>query len=196
VVLGQIVHAYVHSEHLPESWTTEDGGEGEGGGGTAAAVKVEGAEKNKEGQEVVVPAQVAVPFHYVTTVVLGMPCVLTAAATDLWNWTTTTEGEEEKDTTTTIEPAAASSSSSSVPSSATAASAIRLDNPNLRLVSTLTGTAAEKWFHLIPCAMHALAGPTVKELLLVPQLLNTLPGWIAVGLLFGGVAIVPTYEQE
>ena len=61
MVLGQIVHAYVHSEHLPESWTTEDGGEGEGGGGgTAAAVKVEGAEKEKEGQEVLLVTKHAV----------------------------------------------------------------------------------------------------------------------------------------
>lgn len=70
VLLGQLVHAWVHGHRVPwHSGVSSDGG----------------TESTDDDRTRVVPRQLSVPFHSVC-VRLGMPCVLTAAGQDLWNW--------------------------------------------------------------------------------------------------------------
>ena len=47
-----------------------------------------------------------------------------------------------------------------------------IDILNLTCISTMTGTSAEIYFHMIPCAMQASAGPIIPKVFLVDELIT------------------------
>ena len=108
-MLSQLVHSYVYGDVVP--WERLEGG-----------VAREGGKAVHE-----VPAQLAVPWAHVCDA-LGLPPVLCASATDLWNWTFVTggggrcaDGGDAVGATVTFE--------------------------NLTLLSSVTGTMTETAFH-------------------------------------------------
>ncbi len=116
VLLGQLVHSYAHG--ADQRCTSN-----------ADALRV-----IPRSDHVVIPGPLAVPFHYVCES-LGLPPVLTAAATDLWNWTVDdVTSPSEKD----------------------------IILSKLQLVSSVTGTTSESAFHLIPCAMQVVIIPAFE----------------------------------
>eukprot|EP00947_MAST-08B_sp_MAST-8B-sp1_P006080 g6080.t1 len=110
VLLGQVVHSYCAALRAEEE----------------AELKAAGAEPKMSPPPLVVPPQLAKPWHAVCDK-LGLPCVLTAVGTDCWNW----KKKNPK-------------------------KAVELDN--MDVLSSITGTRSEAYFHLLPAAMHARAG--------------------------------------
>jgi hypothetical protein len=80
--------------------------------------------------------------------------VLTAAV-DLWNWRRRRPGDLGKE------------EDGGRGQGVQAAGALRLDD--LEIVSTMTGTDTEKYFHLVPCAIQACLGPVVVAMYLAPN---------------------------
>eukprot|EP00616_Rhizochromulina_sp_CCMP1243_P002977 CAMPEP_0118971358 /NCGR_PEP_ID=MMETSP1173-20130426/8007_1 /TAXON_ID=1034831 /ORGANISM="Rhizochromulina marina cf, Strain CCMP1243" /LENGTH=512 /DNA_ID=CAMNT_0006920803 /DNA_START=121 /DNA_END=1655 /DNA_ORIENTATION=+ len=130
VLLGQLVHAYVHMDACPTERIPAEASPL----GTEAALREDAA--TDDAGRPVVPPQLAVPFLAASRA-LGMEPVLTAAATDLWNFHFISEDK-----------------------------GFALENLTCR--STLTGTDAERFFHMIPCAMQAAAGPVLPQVLRAP----------------------------
>ena len=80
VLLSELVHSYVYGDLVP--WERLDGG---------VAREAEAVKAVRE-----VPAQLAVPFVRVCET-LGLPPVLCASTTDLWNWTFAAGGGGRRD---------------------------------------------------------------------------------------------------
>lgn len=129
LVLGMFAHSYVHGGAVPWQLLNDSGADPEASQGTAI-----------DGDHRVVPPQLARPWVEVCSQ-LRMPPVLTAGATDLWNW--------------------------------------HLQNPelchtygNLNIITSLTGTATETNFHMVPCAMQAAAAQVVPKVFLADILVR------------------------
>lgn len=144
VLFGQLVHSWVHG-HLP-SWDSEEEEGPDYAWGKSKGGASERAQPPMEEGKVVVPAQLAVPFRFACEH-LGLPMVLTAAGTDCWNWRLpgSTGASPEEFEATKLE--------------------------QLHCVSSITGTDAERYFHMVPCAMQAAAGSILPDLLRIPEYL-------------------------
>lgn len=93
-----------------------------------------------------VPPQLSVPLVSVC-LRLGLPPVLTAAM-DLWNWEVQGVRKFVKQHS----------------------SSTRAPRPeDLALISSMTGTRTERFFHMIPCSMQATLGPLITPLFLMPE---------------------------
>ncbi len=141
IVLCQLLHSYVHHPNVP--WERLDP---QGPPPPPPSTSHDSGVRR-------VPRQLAVPLLQVCAR-LGLPPVLTAAV-DLWNWRRRRPGdwgeEEDGDRGQGVQ----------------AAGALRLDD--LEIVSTMTGTDTEKYFHLVPCAIQACLGPVVVAMYLAPN---------------------------
>lgn len=108
VLTGQLVHAYVHaseakwpdypakaskssSQGSADGETSSNESSSEDGAFPVASAKVNGNEDATREKAAVVPGALAVPFHFCASL-LGLPPVLTASATDLWNWRLNRQG--------------------------------------------------------------------------------------------------------
>ena len=120
-LLGALSHSYVHRHAVP--WN-----------------QLGGPQPKPNGCAKKLPAQLAEPWLQVCAQ-LGMPPVLTAAATDLWNW-------RLRDASGPFVLA------------------------NLEQCISLTGTATERYFHMVPCAMQAAAAQVVPKLFLADILVR------------------------
>ena len=95
MLLGQLVHAWVHSDSVP--WPEKEKENAKERASDAANVADEqaplpagsqtAARASASGVTSSVPPQLARPWHAVCEK-LGLPLILTAAGVDTWNWTT------------------------------------------------------------------------------------------------------------
>ena len=151
LILGMLAHSYAHGGEVPwrllrgdrgdESRAHDQAAAGDGLSGldrVAAAAAAAGT--TEPTGPPALPPQLARPWFWVCRA-LQMPPVLTAGATDLWNW-------RLRD------------------------ASVRMTFDNLELTSTLTGTATEANFHLVPCAMQAAAAEVVPKVFLADLLVR------------------------
>ena len=193
VLLAQLVHSYAHAGKV-EHWAppTATRAKGTGGGGTAgdagsiddgnaddsdaaSAPPSPGASEAVSEEAVVIPGQLAVPFHFCCAA-LGLPPVLTAAATDLWNWKLIDDidGDNDDALGATSDGYAIGGAPSGGDGGGGGGGLCSGDFTLRRLsvLSSCTGSATEANFHAVPTAMHAAAGPLLRQLLAVPALLS------------------------
>eukprot|EP00937_MAST-01D_sp_MAST-1D-sp2_P000272 g272.t1 len=141
VLLGQLVHSYVNNHRVPwhKQPTARAAADTDAVAppATASAVLPPHAavtsapppETPTPKPPTRVPPALAMPFHAVCAR-LGLPCVLTSAL-DLWNWRRAPRAVD-----------------AGIPAG---------DPRGMRVISSMTGTAAESGFHMIPTAMQMAA---------------------------------------
>lgn len=126
VVLAMLVQSYTKNRTVPWELLNDNVSKEE----RSKAIYM----ANKASPQRQLPSQLALPFSVVCSKI-GVPCVITAAALDLWNIEIVDRSKP---------PA--------------------MDN--LELISSMTGTPTERYFHAVPAAMHALFGSRVLRKLL------------------------------
>jgi len=150
VLCAMLTHAYVHA--AGPRWAVLSGADGDAADDAAAAKPAAGygecaaagpaADSESPAAEggaplPSVPAALARPLVLVCARI-GLPPVLTAAGSDLWNWRLLDESQP-----------------------------FGLDN--LTTITSMTGTATEAGFHMLPCAMHGVIAPLVTRLYRAPR---------------------------
>ena len=142
IVLCHLLHSFVNSSKVPWGNLADHGHPSASAAPGEASVRSDCGDNMNESEPCRVPAQLAVPLWDICAQ-LGLPPVLTAAV-DLWNWRR-------------LGPSGSGT--------------IVLTVDDVQVLSSMTGTDTEAYFHLIPCAIQAQLGPIVLPIFLAPEAL-------------------------
>lgn len=154
VLLSQIIHSYVHGhksiwKHQQNQHEKDTSSISVIENNESSSICNQQDSHNKEECEdeniVIIPGQIAVPFHYVCSQ-LGLPPVITSAGTDLWNWQLINESKEN-------------SGKDQCPITPEDLSVSNMKN--VTLLSTVTGLEAERMFHVVPTLMQVTTYITI-----------------------------------
>lgn len=159
-LLSVFSHCYVNGGQVAWSVLQEaDGEKGQEGDDEGRPVTNKQTEDSIDSRDIPrLPRYLAIPLFHVSKR-LGMPPVLTASAMDMWNWTFDESPSQGTEPTHDQNQ----NHDRHEPRSLHAVTA-----KNMRLITSITGTQAERGFHAIPCAMQDIVGPLLPSLLRLP----------------------------
>ena len=142
IILCHLLHSYVHHAKVP--WERLD---------SSSYTPTPTINTAQDARPIPIPAALAVPLYSVCKR-LGLPPVLTAAV-DLWNWRRKLHPGE--------------SASGNVREGGGRTGVRERTSPgDLQVLSSMTGSNTEAYFHLVPCSIQAVMGPLVIPMYQAP----------------------------
>jgi hypothetical protein len=150
IILCHLLHSYVHHAKVP--WERLD---------SSSYTPTPTINTAQDAHPIPIPAALAVPLYSVCKR-LGLPPVLTAVV-DLWNWRRKLHPGES-----------ASGNVSEGRASGCGRAGVRERTcpgtrpGDLQVLSSMTGSNTEAYFHLVPCSIQAVMGPLVIQMYQAP----------------------------